>query len=86
MEALSLIGPQNDSSTGKRMNPFDMPKTIIPNHSLKKDLKIYVSPGRSTKIAKKVENPPWKTLEPIFYSAILALYCLILLLVSYLAS
>jgi len=39
--SLSRSGPHNDKRTGSRMNPFAQPNTIIPNHILKKVIKMY---------------------------------------------
>ena len=42
-----------------------MPKTMIPHHILKNTTNMYDFDGPKAEIAKKVEKPPWKTLEPI---------------------
>jgi len=56
---------------------------MIPNHILKKDLKIYELLGERTIMARRVEKAPWKTLEPIFLRAPLALKILFLYFVSF---
>jgi hypothetical protein len=59
--------------TGSKINPFNTPNTMIPNHILKKDSNIYDLLGESTMIARSVENAPWNTLGPIYANAPLAL-------------
>ena len=54
-----------DSITGNRKNPFAIANMIMPYHILKKTSKMYDFDCDSTVIAKKVEKPPWNTLEPI---------------------
>jgi len=66
-------GPHKTRRTGRRRNPWATPKTIMPNHILKNDSKIYDLLGPRTIIAKKVEKAPWKTDDPIEASAPLAL-------------
>ena len=51
--------------TGSSMKPLDMPKRMIENQSLKKMMKTYDFEGAVSMMARKVEKPPWKTLEPI---------------------
>jgi hypothetical protein len=55
----------NDSITGSRMNPFAIPKIMIPNQALKNTIKTYDLLGLRVIMAKNVEKPPWKILEPI---------------------
>ena len=51
--------------TGSSRNPLDMPKRMIPTHILKKTTNMYDYEFPNAEIARKVENPPWKTLDPI---------------------
>ena len=51
--------------TGRSMKPLDMPKRMMENHSLKKMMKTYDLEGAVRIMDRKVEKPPWKTLEPI---------------------
>jgi hypothetical protein len=52
------------------MNPLAIPKNIMQNRDLKKYEKIYDFAGANEIIARKVEKPPWKMLEPICLKAI----------------
>ena len=52
------------------MKPLATPKIMIPNHILKKDMKMYDLLGARITIARKVEKAPWNTDEPIDPSAI----------------
>ena len=65
-----------DRITGSSIKPLAIPKMMIPNHSLKKTRKIYVFAGASVTMARNVEKPPWKTLDPILLRACYALYTL----------
>jgi len=58
------------------MKPFDMPKMMIPNQALKNTMKMYVLEGARVMIARNVEKPPWKILDPICDRAFLTLYIL----------
>ena len=71
------VGPMKVSMTGRSMKPLDMPKRMIENQSLKKMMNMYDLDGAVRIMARKVENPPWKTLEPISRRAVFALCCLI---------
>jgi hypothetical protein len=61
----SAVGPITESITGKRMNPLAIPKVMIPNQARKKTTKMYDLEPLSMQMAKKVEKPPWKILDPI---------------------
>lgn len=54
-----------EKTTGRRKKPLDIPKTMMPTHSLKKTTKTYEEDGASAEIASSVEKPPWNTDEPI---------------------
>ena len=60
--------------TGRRTKPLAMPKTTMPNHILKKTIKMYDLAAERIITAMKVEAPPWITLDPILLTATLALY------------
>ena len=51
--------------TGRRMNPFETPNMMIPNHILKNTTNPQLLAKLSVMIAKKVEKEPWITLDPI---------------------
>ena len=59
------MGPIKESTTGSSKNPLAIAKIMIPNHILKNVTKMYDFDPASTEIARNVEKPPWKTLEPI---------------------
>ena len=76
------VYPMKESMTGKSMKPLAIPKMMMPNQSLKKTRKMYVFAGARVTMAKNVEKPPWKTLEPILLRACCALYTLFYSFVS----
>ena len=76
------VYPMKDRITGSSIKPLAIPKMMIPNHNLKKTMKIYVFAGAKQIMAKNVENPPWNTLDPILLKAYCALYTLLDSLVS----
>jgi hypothetical protein len=51
--------------TGSSIKPLLIPKIIMPNQALKKTINTYDLEGLSVMMARKVEKPPWKILEPI---------------------
>lgn len=63
-----------DRRTGSKMKPLAMPNVIMPNQALKNTRKMYDLEGPSITIARKVEKPPWKILDPIYDKAFLILY------------
>ena len=52
---------------------MSMPKTIMQVQVFQNALKVYRLAKAITEIAKRVENPPWKTLDPIWLIAFLIL-------------
>ena len=58
---------------GRRMKPFAIPNTTMPKKVLYMTLKMYDLAEPIVRIAKKVDIPPWTTLEPIALIATLAL-------------
>ena len=62
-----------DKMMGRRMKPLAMPKTTIPKNVLNMTTKMYDLAMLRVMTASKVEKPPWKTLEPIWLIATVAL-------------
>ena len=62
-----------DKMIGKRMKPLAIPKTTIPKKVLNMTTKMYDLAMLSVMTARKVEKPPWRTLDPIWLTATLAL-------------
>ena len=54
-----------DKMIGKRMKPLAIPKTTIPKKVLNMTTKMYDLAMLSVMTARKVEKPPWITLDPI---------------------
>jgi len=53
------------SIIGSKINPFDMPNSMMPNQARRKQTNTYDFDGDRVIIARKVLKPPWKIEEPI---------------------